>query len=211
MNSRYLPFALLVVATVAGAQQPSPPAKASAGGSASTATPPVKPIAPMAPVAVGAPSARIAVRPMPVSSEDVAYANREAALIRELRLAELEAKIAEAKRKTQEGDAPSLKGGVDAVTGMLPLGGLPGVVGPASMPTGVLAPPPIKRGDALSFTLMSVWGTEGSFLADVATNGLRVTVKPGDSLPGGWVVGNIGRTGMLIKKGKTNKLLRVGG
>lgn len=181
----------LVVAVTTASAQTAPPASA-----ASTTTPPPPALMP---------ATVPAIETVPLSSEEKAYFKREAALVRSLRLLELQAQIATQQRKIS---------GPESKAEMPVMEDSPTIISRTPIPTSrasVQAPVKIKTNRDLPFVLMAVWGIEGSYNADLSSRGLRVTVREGDKLPEGWRVSEIARTGILIKRGKSSRTVLVGG
>lgn len=157
-----------------------------------------------------------AITAPPLLGADSAYFEEEAALTRRLRLSEMRAKIAENESKAA--------GKSGAAAPVMPVSGdsvnMPPVpISRSPQPTSnapVQAPrrPSTDAGQGagnLPFRLVSIWGVEGSFRAEVVSRGLRVTVGTGDSLPDGWKVNQIARTGIQISRGRERRTLTVGG
>lgn len=151
-----------------------------------------------------------------LTPEEADYMQREAVLVRQLRLMDLQAQIADAARKISGSDGAA-KVVVDAAA-------LP-VLPPASIlragSTPVTAPAPAATADAAAqrlpkvaavplFQVVSIWGTEGNYAADIMSNGLRVPVRKGDRLPSGWTVVEVLRTGVVIANGSKRQTLLIG-
>lgn len=153
------------------------------------------------------------VEQRPVSASDADYMAQESALVRKLRLLELQARVAEQERKISGADAP----GADAVQSLPPLpmpimrpGSVQqgGAEAQKAMPELPALPAPPESNEL--FSVASVWGVEGNYYADLLTNGVRISVRKGDSLPQGWSVVEVLRTGIVIEKGKKRKTMQVG-
>ena len=196
MQSRHiLPLLVVLASPVALAQSATPAA-------APATTTPANP----------APAAR------PLSGSDAAFLDQQADLVRQLRLLELQTRVAEQQKKLREANAPSANApaaspGGDSVN--LP----PSILRPGSAPqaapvaaTPMPALPPVSAPDeGADLSVASVWGVEGNYAADMlAAGGMRVSVRRGASLPGGWKVAQISRTGVVIEKGRTRRTLLVG-
>lgn len=153
-----------------------------------------------------APAGKPTVRPL--SEEEQAFLAKESDLLRQIRLAELQAKLAEAQRKQSGGDsAAPLR--LDAP---LPLpAGAPATAAPrgADAPAAPKPATPAREEPALS--VASVWGASTALNADVLAGGLRMTVRAGDTLPGGWRVLSVRGNGIEVERGKTRRVLMVGG
>lgn len=131
------------------------------------------------------------VEPLPLQEREIAYQNREAELIREIRLLSLEARAAELRKKIIGDSQPA----DDSVN-------LPPPVLPMASVLDLPEEPPVR--------LISVWGTPGALTADVLSNGIRTSVKAGDRLPDGWQVVEVGRNSVLIQRGKKKTLVKMG-
>lgn len=200
-------YAMLSAAVLACGVAHAQPQAAASGAAPGQAVKPGQ----VVPVAGGAP-ATASVVPAPMapalSAEEAAYLNEEAALVRKLRLTQLQAQLAEQERKLrgEEAEKP------DSAS-------LPPILPPPALATGPMqqqlpspmaeVPPPAQ--ESLLFRLVGIWGADGALQADVVSQGMRVTVREGDALPGGWKVARIARTGMLIQRGKSSRLLMLGG
>lgn len=199
-----IPFALLALALVpAGAFAQTPPADPAAAAAA-PGVPGGPPPVPTAPPAVKVPV---------LSPEEQGYYMQEQALVRQLRLLALQAQIAEQQRKIMGDNATGA--GPDATGAGFPalppsiISRSPQAAAPAQQPQPA---PVIPAAEApMPFRLLSTWGTEGQMAADVYSGGLRVTVRGGDALPGGWVVHRVARTGIIVRKGRAKRTLTVGG
>jgi len=152
---------------------------------------------------------------LPLESSEKSFWDQEGRLVRQLRLLELHAHIADAQRKIDgEGTRSSGFGG-DAVNARPPLAPpllRPGSTTPGSEPMLDILPsppPPPARRSTGSFDVVGIWGIEGDHTADVLNNGMRVSVREGDALPDGWKVQSIRRTGMVITKGNQRETLVV--
>jgi len=153
---------------------------------------------------------------LPLDASEKAFWDQESRLVKQLRLMELHAAIAEAQRKV-DGENTSNTGGSwgrDAVN--LPTLAPP-LIRPGSTPPDsaqmldFLPPPPphpLRRSTGL-VDVVSIWGLDGEHTADVLSNGMRVSVREGDALPDGWKVESIRRTGIVIAKGRQRETLVV--
>lgn len=172
------------IATAAALSAPAKPSAAALHASP-------MPTAVASPVVIPRVPAPRRVEPLPLSEREVAYQNHEEQLIREIRLLELEAKAADLRRKI----AGESANGPDSVN-------IPPPVLPTASVLDLPEEPPVR--------LISIWGEPSALTADVLANGIRTSVKPGDKLPDGWRVVEVGRNSMLIQRGKKKTLLKMG-
>lgn len=118
------------------------------------------------------------------------FAEEEAALLRQIRLAQLQAELAELQRKAagepKEPDSAS-----------------------APAPVPALPAPPITAPPPDPFYLVSIWGDTSGLKADFFINGLRHTVQAGSALPGGWRVAKVTSAGVVIQRGRTSRTLQL--
>jgi type IV pilus biogenesis protein PilP len=132
-----------------------------------------------------------------LSHEERSYLAEESRLLRELRLAELKAKVNEAKGKGRSGD--------DAI-GVTPdlaqlLGSTPALATPVE---------PVAASTTQSNLIVtSVYGLGDALVADIAVNGSVYPSRAGDTLPGGWLVKHVDPYGAVIAKGKVRKTIKV--
>lgn len=145
----------------------------------------------------------------PLTAEEQQFLTDEARMVRELRLLTLQAQIAEQQRRIEG------QGGAADSASAPSLPPPQGIVRPGSIPRQpAVAPPPVAAPPAAStptFQVVSVWGTDGNLIAEIAANGMRVPVRKGDKMPSGWTVLEVRRTGIVIGKGKARETLMVGG
>lgn len=151
-----------------------------------------------------------------LSADEADYMQREAVLVRQLRLMDLQAQIADAARKIagNDGKVAADAAGLPALPPLPPPAILrAGSSAPAMPATGAQADAPKlpKVAAAPQFQVVSIWGTEGNYAADLMSNGLRVPVRKGDRLPSGWVVVEVLRTGVVIASGSKRQTLLIGG
>lgn len=154
--------------------------------------PPAPPTAPSMPAAVSANDALRHRGSSMLTATERQFADQEAALLRQIRLAQLQAELAELQRKA----AGQPERAVDSATPPPP---------PQALPAPTLttaAPDP--------FYLVSIWGDAGGLKADFFLNGLRHTVAQGSVLPGGWTVAKVTPAGVVITKGRTSRTLSLG-
>lgn len=165
-----------------------------------------------APAAITAP-ANPAATARPLTAEQQAFLTQEAALVRRLRLLDLQAAVAEKEKKLRGDDAPSGAGSSTSVD-------LPPIPPPIQRPGSVSSPVPQNAPMTMpspptappAFAVASVWGVDGRYVADLlVSGGMRVSVREGDALPSGWRVSKVLRTGVIITKGKERNTLMVGG
>jgi len=162
---------------------------------------------PPVPTAPPAPSAPA------LDASEKSFWDNESLLVKQLRLMDLRAQIAEARRKV-DGEGSRRSGGGDAVNIHPPLAApliRPGSTLPGSESEFDFATPPPVRAPRPSgtFDVVGIWGIEGDHTADVLNNGMRVSVREGDALPEGWKVQSIRRTGIVITKGQQRETLVV--
>ncbi len=131
------------------------------------------------------------VKPVRLSPSEVAYQAQEARSLREIRILRMQAEAMELRRKIQEQSA------VDQPA--LP----PVEVGPLASVLDLPEEPPVR--------LISVWGTAGDLKADVLSNGMRISVKPGDPLPEGWSVAEVTRGSIVVRRGGKQTVVKIGG
>lgn len=139
-----------------------------------------------------------------VTPQERDYYQREAALAQEKRLLDLQLEIHERQQKLR---------GVSA-SGSAPSSPPPAVISRVRADSAASAPPAPSRARAasdLAFTIVSIWGADDALQAQVYSHGLRITVREGDSLPGGWVVRKVARTGLVIARGRTERTVVIGG
>lgn len=185
MQIKIITIALLVVSFAAHGQVANP-----------TPPPPPTPSAPAGP----------SVKPL--TGDEASYLQQEAELVRRLRLADLRAQIAEQERRItgESGGSASVDSvNLPAIPPPLTRPGSGPAIPVMPMPTAP-APQPAKP-----FTVVSIWGVEGSYVADILAGGMRVSVQKGDALPSGWRVHEVLRTGIIITKGRKRETLVVGG
>lgn len=148
-----------------------------------------------------------------LTAADASYAAQEEVLVKKLRLLELQVQVAEQEKKLNGGAAEGTP--VDSVNLPMippPISRPGSVPAPASGPAAALpALPDLTAPPAPLFRVVSVWGFEGAYVADILAGGMRVSVRRGDSLPSGWRVHEVLRTGVVIAKGKKRDTLMVGG
>lgn len=139
-----------------------------------------------------------------VSGSDENFFLRQAMLQREIRLLELEAK----KKELQD----EIAGKKEQQPSLLPGGPIIPVTEPPKPVAAAEPPAPVKPVEpVMPFTLMSIYGGEGVYRADVAVGAARVSVGRGSELPGGWVVKSVGQHEVVVQKGRQEKTLRIGG
>jgi len=160
-------YAMLSAAVLACGVAHAQPQAAASGAAPGQAVKPGQ----VVPVAGGAP-ATASVVPAPMapalSAEEAAYLNEEAALVRKLRLTQLQAQLAEQERKLrgEEAEKP------DSAS-LLP------IPSPSALATGPMqqqlpspmaeVPPPAQ--ESLLFRLVGIWGADGALQADVVSQG----------------------------------------
>lgn len=158
-------------------------------------------------IAAASPAAPLRVRPM--TEAEAAYAKAEGDLVRQLRLLELRAKVAEQERKLAAPGAVAGAPGLDAVNALPAIP--PPIMRPGSLPASpAAAPAAVKAKPASAFSVASIWGVEGNYFADLIAGGMRISVRKGDALPKGWRVLEVLRTGIVIEKGKERQTIQVG-
>lgn len=144
-----------------------------------------------------------------VSPQERDYYQREAALAQQKRLLDLQLEIHEREQKLA---------GVSS-RGSAPARSEPTVISraPADSSAGAQRKPTSSAAASrssstgLAFTVVSIWGPDEALQAQVYSHGLRITVREGDSLPGGWVVRKVARTGLIINRGRTERTVVIGG
>lgn len=124
------------------------------------------------------------------------FLQREAELVREIRLLELQAKAAELQKLVDAGDSRGLPMAPEMSTSNASSSGMP------FAETGQNTRPP--------FRLISVWGEGTTLTADVIVNGVRMSVRKGDELPDGWLVLAIERGTMSIRRGSERLAMKLG-
>jgi len=159
------------------------------------------------------PSAPPAPSTLALDASEKAFWENESRLVKQLRLMDLHAQIADAQRKI-DGEGSSRSGGGDAVNIRPPLAApliRPGSTLPGSESELDFGPPPPVQAPRSTgpFDVVGIWGIEGDHTADVLNNGMRVSVREGDALPDGWKVQSIRRTGIVITKGNRRETLVV--
>lgn len=188
--------AALVALPAATALAQVPAGKAPAPAAAQGATP--------TPAAAGPEKEKPASPTMPAS--DAEFLAREAALQRQIRLLELEARAAELRRKLREADKDASPATALSEPIRLPP---PQVQRPREDAQAMLAALP-KPAPAIP-RVLSVWGVQdGPMRAAVLIGGNRIEVGVGDALPDGWRVGRIGPAGVEAVRGKETRILRLG-
>lgn len=152
--------------------------------------------------------------------EERDFVEKQNAMQREILLLQMQAKVLEQKAKIAEMEK-KINGATDASVPPIPGGQLmpppagapvmpmPGVIYDARNPRGTPGPsaPPSFDADRETeeFSLLSVYGKEGSLMADIISKGIKISVKPGDKLPGGWVVTTIETGSVMLTHGKKVK------
>jgi len=192
-----LAAALVAATTFSAAAQNAPGAGAATPGVPTAIT---KPIAPA----------------LPASEQD--YFEQEALLVNQLRLLDLQVEIAERQKRLSEGAAAgaavrAVGGGSDPVVVSRVTMPDASNAGSASTPAPATVPfagPPRANAD-LQFIVTSIWGADESLEAQVLSHGLRMTVRAGDALPGGWTITRVARTGLILSKGKATRTVTIGG
>lgn len=156
-------------------------------------------VAPPSPAPVLIPDAAIERAPAPkvtLNPRERYFLQREAELVREIRLLELQAKAAELQKQVDAGDNRGLP--------MAPV---------MNSSNGASAGLPFAEDDKNSrppFRLISVWGEGSTLTADVIVNGVRMSVRKGDELPDGWLVFSIDRGTMSIRRGAQRLAMKLG-
>ncbi|MBT9165438.1 MAG: hypothetical protein DDT25_00083 [Chloroflexi bacterium] len=144
---------------------------------------------------------------VPVSPADQGFFLRQAHLQREIRLLELQVRLKELRDEiTGNPDTPV----APTITPGGPIIGVP-VAASAPVPSVIDAGAPRPPPPRTPFTLLSVYGSEGVYRADLAVGMARVTIRPGDNLPGGWTVVSIEQFQVTLRKGGRTETLRLGG
>lgn len=186
-HTSILALTLLVLTPAALAQDPA------------AMPPPPTPAAPPVPTLRG------------LSVDEAAHAREEAELVRKLRILDLKAQIADQERKIRgDGAGPA---GADSVSVPIPAAVMrPGSVdSSAPMPAPMPMPAAQPARPSQAFLVASVWGVEGAYTAEILSGGMRFPVRRGDTLPSGWSVVEVLRTGVVISRGKERQTLMVGG
>lgn len=142
-----------------------------------------------------------------LSQSEATYNAAEAALSRQLRLATLNAQIAEKEKAMTQGDAIDLM----ALPAPAPAPAGSPVVAGASLTT-VDLPASKPREPEFPFRLTDLWGTQADgYQAYVTHQGMRQYVRVGEYLPGGWRVLGITRAGLRVQRGSVTKMVVLGG
>lgn len=138
------------------------------------------------------------------------YYEREAALAQQKRLLDLQLEINERQQKLLGGGAS--RSAAPARPAPTVISRVPADASSSSSaqprPTAAAAARPNSD---LAFTIVSIWGPDDELQAQVYSHGLRITVREGDSLPGGWVVRKVARTGLIITRGRSERTVVIGG
>lgn len=206
--SRGKPEVTTQVATPAApaVKQPAPRALVKVQNSPTAESKPVAAIAPVVEVAQVA-SVPSAVRPSEVarpaatvSAADNYQLSAEAALVRDIRILQLQVQQKELREKLNpvaDVQPPKLS--------MPTLSGAATAVG--------LALPQAATGDEIQLPrlkFVSTWGGADVLGADVILNGVRFTVKPGDEVTDGWVVKIITKNTLVMQRGKRQHIMKLG-
>lgn len=137
------------------------------------------------PAAIAAPQAE-APRSL-LTPEERAFERQESALLRSIRLLQLQVEEHELKQSLQAKNEPRTSD-----------------LSPLAQPSVIDLPPQDP------FHLVSIWGDGGQLQADLFVNGLRVTVRPGSVLPDGWSVAQVSDGGVQIRRGRESRTLTLG-
>lgn len=172
-----------------------------------------------APAATPSASPNPAPSVRPLASGDAEFLQQQSELVRQLRLLTLQTQVAEQQKKLRDANAPETGGAAPATGGdsvnLPPISVLrPGSVPSSATPLPAMPnlPPVAAPAPSSGLSVASVWGVDGSYVADMlAPGGLRVSVRQGDALPGGWRVAKVLRTGVIVEKGRNRQTLMVGG
>lgn len=148
-------------------------------------------------------------RPAParMTPEEQAHVDEESRLMRQIRIARLHAELREAlgvKDSPHAGGAAAGDSNAPVVVSRVAAGA------PAVAPVAQPVARPVMNAD-LPFAVTGIWGMENNLTAEIRASGMNVSVRAGDSLPGGWVVDTIARTGILIRKGNATRTVMVTG
>lgn len=145
-----------------------------------------------------------------VTSQEREYYEREAALAQQKRLLDLQLEIHERQQKLagvgSSSSAPARP--APTVISRVPADGASSSSAAARTPA---AGRSAHSSAGLPFNVVSIWGPDDALQAQVYSHGLRMTVREGDSLPEGWVVRKVARTGLIIARGRTERTVVIGG
>lgn len=194
MRRTLLAFALLGCG-LAQAQDPGPLA-----GTAEAAGPTLE-----TPSAQNGVTAQADVPRKPISLDDQLFFRDQAVLNRDIRLLKLRLEKRELEReifeepKKQEADSASPRGPQPIIA-----------INPTAAP--VATPPPAApvKPAGPGVRLLSIYGSEPDYRADLSIGAARVTVSPGDTLPDGWRVTAVERMEVMLRKGAKPHVLRLG-
>lgn len=145
------------------------------------------------------------IRAPVLSQEERNYLAEESRLLRELRIAELQAKVDEAKGKSRQDSGGRSAPDLAQLLGSTPVP--PAPVAPISAP----APASESATKGPRFAVLSVYGLGQALVADIAVDGAVYSRRTGDSLPGGWKVKHVDAYGAVLVNGKMTKTMKVGG
>lgn len=141
----------------------------------------------------------------PVSQADANFFLRQAMLQREIRLLELEARRRELQDEVAGVSAAASAPIVSPGGPIIPMMAAPPQ--PASPPSLEGERPPAPP--SLPFALVSIYGGEGIFTAHFAVGAARVALRPGGVLPGGWTVQAIEPFEVTVRRGTSERRLRL--
>lgn len=142
-----------------------------------------------------------------VTEQERDYYQREAELAQQKRLLDLQLEIHEREQRLAGvgSSRPAAARPEPTVISRVPADG-------ATSPKPAPAARPAAHSSAgLPFRVVSIWGPDDALQAQVYSHGLRITVREGDSLPEGWVVRKVARTGLIIARGRTERTVVIGG
>lgn len=130
-----------------------------------------------------------------ISQSDRAFMHEEARLLRETRLLELKAKIADLQQKVNGSSAQVLPR-VDSTV-------------PAAMPLQLSSEAFMPSSNASPFRVLAIYGRPGDYAADINSGGIRIAVHVGSGLPDAWRVVHIAPTAVTVAKGKRRETLEL--
>lgn len=129
-----------------------------------------------------------------------AFASREAQLIQQIRLLDLQLEVRDRQAKLRE--TAGMQGTTATALASPPQ--------PAVSETVVLDTMPTPRPPAHPFRLVAIWGAEGSLKAEFLTEAGKRVVAPGHTIQGRWMLDTLNHGEAVIRDGKRRATLRLG-
>lgn len=154
--------------------------------------------------ALGAAQAVAADAKAATSATGMSAAEELATLQAQIPILEAKARIAKLKAEIDNGGSNATPGPGGAALPAMPSWGTS---------SARAASPPAPAADSASarsgMQAISISGFDGRFQAALTIDGRNVTVRPGDTLDGGWKVSNITESSVTLVRGKQVVVLRV--